>query len=283
LQAGATVIDMYGNEVTKPSASLIDTASTSQVFFAGGSNDHVEGGAGNDLIYMGATLPNSANPVVTQSTLEGLKLMTEDDENALVDSSNISLTSISTPTQNIADYANAGTGDDLVFGEDGTDVLYGNAGNDKLFGGADNDAVRGGDGNDLLSGGAANDVLRGDAGSDVFKWSLGDQGTAGAPARDIIVDFNNVKAGNAKGDVDQLDLRDLLQGENSGTLTQYLHFEKSGSDTIVHISSKGEFSGANWGSKEDQVITLQGTDLTALGNDQAIITNLLNNGKLITD
>ncbi|WP_373973954.1 Ig-like domain-containing protein [Chitinibacter sp. SCUT-21] len=283
LQAGDSVKDMYGNVVSKPTASLVDTESTSQVFFAGASNDHVEGGAGNDLIYMGETLPNSANPSVTQATLLGLTVMTTDSESALVDTSNTSLTSISTPTQNIADYSNAGSGDDVVFGEGGTDVLYGNSGDDKLFGGLDNDALRGGDGKDLLVGGAGNDVLRGDAGSDVFKWTLGDQGTAGAPARDIIMDFNNAKSGNAAGEVDSLDLRDLLQGENSGTLTQYLHFEKSGSDTIVHISSKGEFSGSNWTTKEDQVITLQGVDLTTAGNDQAIIADLLKNGKLITD
>uniref|UniRef100_UPI002356C294 type I secretion C-terminal target domain-containing protein n=2 Tax=Chitinibacter TaxID=230666 RepID=UPI002356C294 len=283
LQAGATVKDMYGNEVTKPTAALVTTDGVDQVFFAGASNDHVEAGSGNDLIYMGDTLPNSANPAVTQATLLGLTVMTTDDEKALVDSANASLTSISTPTQNIADYANAGSGDDIVFGEKGTDVLYGNSSNDKLYGGVDNDALRGGDGNDLLEGGAGHDVLRGDAGSDVFKWTLGDQGTAGTPARDIIMDFNNARAGNAAGDVDKLDLRDLLQGENSNNITQYLHFEKSGTDTIVHISSKGEFSGSNWVAKEDQVITLQGVDLTTAGNDQAIIQDLIKTGKLLVD
>ena len=74
-------------------------------------------------------------------------------------------------------------------------------------------------------------------------------------------------------------------------LSNYLHFEKSGSDTIVHISSNGGFAsdthtigGAFSTGSEDQKITLQNVDLTVgFSTDQQIIQDLLNKGKLITD
>ena len=88
-----------------------------------------------------------------------------------------------------------------------------------------------------------------------------------------------------------LDLRDLLQGETlsgsaSGNLTSFLHFEQSGSNTLIQISSGGGFVGGFNAGKIDQTIVLQNTDLTssgALTTDQQIIQDLLNKSKLIVD
>ena len=136
---------------------------------------------------------------------------------------------------------------------------------------------------DTLIGGAGNDTLSGLAGADTFKWNLTDRGTTGSPARDRITDFDSVING------DKLDLRDLLQGESHagtdpGNLDDFLHFEKSGSDTIVHVSSTGGFASGFSAAADDQVITLTGVDLvTGFANDNAIITDLLSKSKLITD
>ncbi|QLI81393.1 retention module-containing protein [Chitinibacter fontanus] len=290
--AGTTVDLMLGayfdqNGLPVGSSQQVKTtAGIDQVFSSGSSNDYIDAGAGNDVIFLGETQPNNTSDK-SQSFILADGLMNvalgADNSNQLMLTTKHELSSAAKTSAEWADIAHGGAGDDTIYGQGGTDMLFGGTGNDKLFGGVSADGLRGGEGNDLLVGGQGDDVLRGDVGSDVFKWNLGDQGTAGAPARDIIMDFNNAKSGNVAGDVDKLDLRDLLQGENSGTLTQYLHFEKSGSDTIVHVSSKGEFSGSNWAVKEDQIITLQGVDLTTAGNDQAIINDLLKNGKLITD
>ena len=86
-------------------------------------------------------------------------------------------------------------------------------------------------------------------------------------------------------------MRDLLQGENSGNLANFLHFELVGSDTRVHISSAGGFSGdshnvggAYSSGQEEQTILLQGIDLIgSFTTDQQVIQDLLNKGKLITD
>src|SRR5690606_8604738 len=77
---------------------------------------------------------------------------------------------------------------------------------------------------------AGSDVLVGTLGADTFKWNLNDQGAAGAP-EDQVIGFNA-----NQGDV--LNLADLLQGESSETLTDYLHFTSDGTHTTVHISTQ---------------------------------------------
>ncbi|MDP8568179.1 Ig-like domain-containing protein, partial [Methylophilus aquaticus] len=180
------------------------------------------------------------------------------------------------------------SGNDIIYGFDGNDTLNGGAGNDILRGGAGNDTLNGNEGNDILIGGKGNDTLTGGVGVDVFKWDSGDEGVAGNPARDTITDFN--KATVAQGG-DVLDIRDLLQGENPNNLQNYMHFEKSGSDTIVHISSNGGFasdahtvSGSFSSGNTTQQIVLSGVDLTSgQSSDAAIINNLLSQQKLIVD
>ncbi|RYF72927.1 MAG: type I secretion C-terminal target domain-containing protein, partial [Comamonadaceae bacterium] len=157
---------------------------------------------------------------------------------------------------------------------------------------------------DVISGGPGNDTLiGGDAGEnfvDVFVWSLGDQGAAGTPAVDTIQNFETAAAGSNTAGGDVLDLRDLLQGEHvgpsngAGNLADYVHFEISGGNTIIHISHTGGFAadshfvGAAYTSgTETQQIVLSGVDLQSLYSgattDQQIITQLLNNNKLIVD
>lgn len=184
------------------------------------------------------------------------------------------------------------SGDDNLVGTAQADVIYAGQGNDTVAAGAGNDLVYGGDGDDRLSGGAGNDLLLGGPGSDVFAWSLGDQGTGGvggAAAVDVIRDFDG-RAPSAGGDV--LDLRDLLQGENTtggtGNLDKFLHFETAGSDTVIHVSHAGDFDAGGMGT-ETQRIVLQGVDLradlglTAGAGDVEVIAKLLDQNKLIVD
>jgi Ca2+-binding RTX toxin-like protein len=189
------------------------------------------------------------------------------------------------------DSVSGGTGNDIVYGDDGNDVLNGDAGNDVLYGGNGNDTLNGGAGSDTLLGGAGNDTIDagvGDLVTDVIQWQLADAGTKGVPATDTITNFGAATAPTG-GDV--LDLSDLLVGENhnvgTGNLDQYLHFQKSGADTIIHISSLGEFGVSTGGyalAREVQTIVIQGVDLVGIMNtDQQIIQDLLTKGKLVTD
>jgi Ca2+-binding RTX toxin-like protein len=195
-----------------------------------------------------------------------------------------------------------GNGNDVIYGGNGNDTLSASSGSDIFFGGAGNDVINGSAGIDRINGGAGNDTVNGflDNFVDVFTWSLGDQGVAGAPAVDTVQNFAKVAPNNNHNGGDVLDLRDLLIGEHVGAnnavgnLADYLHFEISGSDTIIHVSHTGGFSadshtlGAGYtSSAETQKIVLGGVDLqshySGATTDQQIITQLLNNNKLITD
>ncbi|OYT99462.1 MAG: hypothetical protein CFE40_06340 [Burkholderiales bacterium PBB1] len=190
----------------------------------------------------------------------------------------------------------------LLDGGNGDDTLTGSAGRDILIGGQGKDTLNGGAGDDLIRGGAGHDQLTGGAGHDVFRWSLGDAGTAGGPARDVITDFDNTPHG---GDV--LDLRDLLVGEShaantvalpasiglnnaltitphEGNLANYLHFSAVDGNTVVEISSTGGFASSYSPAAVDQVITLNGLNLVgSFTNDHQVINDLLQRGKLVTD
>ncbi|WP_374498280.1 calcium-binding protein [Vogesella indigofera] len=281
-----TGLDIYAQLQPPSGAStqMVHTASTNQIIDSKGGNDYVEGGAGNDIIYLGDSGSETiAGHAPTQADVLKMGLMTIADLRDLVtDTSDNSLSTAARTydhtanTSGIAwaDLAHGGSGNDVIHGQTGVDLIYGGSGNDTLLGGSGDDGLRGGAGDDLLIGGQGNDVLRGDIGTDIFKWQLGDQGTPGVPARDVVMDFNVAEG-------DKLDLADLLQGENSGNLEQYLHFTASGSDTLVQISSAGAFKDGNYSTATDQQILLKGVALSSLAldtsSDSHIITELLKN------
>ncbi len=169
---------------------------------------------------------------------------------------------------------------DYILGLDGNDTLNdtgNNAGNDVLDGGNGNDTLYGGGGADRLYGGAGTDTLNGGSGADVFAWTLADRGTPGAAPTDTISDFDNGTGG------DQLDLRDLLVGENGGNLSDYLHFTGSGSTTTLSISSTGGFADGFSAGAADQVIQISNVNLVGSMSNDAVIADLINRGKLVVD
>jgi VCBS repeat-containing protein len=129
--------------------------------------------------------------------------------------------------------------------------------------------------NEVFSGGGGeNNILTGGGGEDIFMFTAEDQGTVGTPDNDIITDF-----GDAGADV--LDISDLLVGEESGTLTDYLTVNESGSDVVIEVNPDGA-------SGVTEVITLQNTTLADLGANAAdsqadIINSLVTNGHINVD
>ncbi|MFV1873693.1 MAG: immunoglobulin-like domain-containing protein [Oleiphilus sp.] len=173
------------------------------------------------------------------------------------------------------DTLKGGDDNDQLFGGAGDDSLSGDKGSDTLFGGTGDDSLMGGAGIDLLYGGEGNDSLEGGAGSDTFVWQNGDAGTILNPTLDTISDFSAAAGG------DKLDLSNLLQGEDSGSLTEYLHFDSDGhGGTMVSVDVDGGGS-----FETSQQINLVNVDLTAGGtlSDQDIINNLLANENIIVD
>ncbi|QXO16443.1 beta strand repeat-containing protein [Vibrio ostreae] len=220
---------------------------------------------------------------------------TDSQGNTSVDSNtdllSLGLISTSVPSymvigNNFAETMNGSNNADRIYGLDGDDTINGGAGSDIIRGGEGNDTIDGGDGNDILIGGIGDDTLTGGSGLDLFRWESGDQGSVGAPAIDHITDFNFVPA-SADGDV--LDLVSLLQGEGKigsspGNLTNYLHFEFDGSDTIISVSTTGQFLGGFDTTEVDQQIILDGVDVVgSLSRDQDVIAKLLQQGNLLVD
>jgi Ca2+-binding RTX toxin-like protein len=160
----------------------------------------------------------------------------------------------------------SGTARDGHGGSGSTDLLIsienlrGSETNDILVGSTDDNGLRGEGGDDVLIGGA---------GSDTFEWEFANQGTTLSPAIDTVVDFNSTE--------DKLDLKDLLQGETASSLEDYLHFTYDGTSTTIEVKSHGT------PDQVDQEIVLLNVELTSLGSDTDIISNLISNGKLITD
>ncbi len=183
---------------------------------------------------------------------------------------------------NNADTMNGLGGNDTINGLGGNDTIDAGAGNDTVNGGEGNDTLSGALGTDTISGGAGNDQLFGGADDDTFVWTLADTTAAGIEA-DSVQDF---------GIGDVLNLADLLQGESNtaDALDNYLHFDFVDGNTVISISTQGNFANGNSSGSTvtgtvDQKITLVDLDLTAnlsLTDAQAIQT-LLTNNALITN
>ncbi len=80
-----------------------------------------------------------------------------------------------------------GTGNDVIWTDQGNDTLIGGEGNDWLDGGAGNDTLTGGEGDDILNGGTGNDTLIGGDGNDTFNGGSGDDILRGGLGNDILI------------------------------------------------------------------------------------------------
>ena len=162
-----------------------------------------------------------------------------------------------------------------ITGSGADESIFGTSVSETINGGAGDDTINTGAGNDTLIGGTGNDTLTGGLGADVFKWSFGDQGSLATPAIDHITDFS--KAGG-----DKLNLADLLQGENTGSLNQYLTFATEGDNAVLNVSTTAN------GPVEQKIVFDNYTTVAALeatfsdvsGTD--LIAKMKANGNLIT-
>ncbi|WP_420789361.1 immunoglobulin-like domain-containing protein [Shewanella algae] len=254
--------DTDGNVQTNIDADeLADAILGNEITNMPGS-DTLDGGAGNDIIF---------GDVIRFDGIQGqgynaLKAFIAG-ELGQSDVTDAEIHNYISEHSNLFDKSSANDKGDIIRGGDGSDILFGQGGNDELYGGNGNDMLFGGNGNDLLVGGNGDDWLTGGQGVDTFSWKAGETGT------DHITDFELNK--------DQLNLSDLLLGEEHNSLEQYFEFSVADGNTTISIDADldGEF---------DQHIVLDGVDLFATyGSDESdIINGLLGNsgdGPLIVD
>ncbi|AQS38244.1 putative calcium-binding protein [Shewanella psychrophila] len=223
-------------------------------------DDTVDAAAGNDIIF---------GDLVKFDNIEGQgyaalqKYVAQETNQNIADVSVKDVHEFISATPDLFDVSRTDDGEDTIYGGEGNDLLFGQGGNDVLIGGLGDDILIGGLGDDTLTGGTATN----DIGADTFVWSAGSTGT------DHITDFNLGE--------DKLDLSDLLQGENTGNLGEYLHFTVNNGTTTIEVD-------ANHDGNVGQLIVLDGVDLSnAYGaTDEAIINGLLGSngeGALIID
>ncbi|RXJ73824.1 hypothetical protein CS022_07465 [Veronia nyctiphanis] len=232
----------------------------------GGDNDHVEGGLGNDTIYLGSGSSWQQQNIPPQGVDASLFVTYEDSQLFQGGNEDNTLQHFTSPSW--ADAAHGGQGNDSIFGEADVDLISGGSGNDYLDGGEDDDFLRGGSGDDTIIGGSGDDIMRGDAGNDTFVFSMDDV-IASLLSTDIIVKFDN---DNSDNEVDTLDL---------GNLVNYTADEESPSDISAEFA--GDTLTLNFDTDNDgdidQSIVLEGVNGDI---SQGIVINTLINGKEAT-
>lgn len=170
--------------------------------------------------------------------------------------------------RSLIDNANAGSGNDLLVGNDAANVLMGNAGADTLRGGAGRDTLFGGLGADDLSGGTGDDMIYGNQGTDIIRVGAGDGSDSLWGGQDAdLVDASAADAGQViYGNLGNDDLR----GGSAADLINGGH----GADTIVGGGGADTIVG---GRDDDRLTGGAGADLfvmsRGLDNGQDTITD----------
>ncbi len=153
-------ITTVGFEDEDGGSDVITAGDLNDVLFGGAGDDEIYAGGGHDLVFGdhgmihcegGIFIPKISLPAICEEFLvdfPGLRT--------------VHFEAINTGTI-------TGTGDDLIYGQDGMDMLMGQQGNDVLYGGDDDDILIGGsnvsgalDGDDRLDGGRGHDAIAGD-------------------------------------------------------------------------------------------------------------------------
>ncbi|WP_417662524.1 retention module-containing protein [Pseudomonas sp.] len=218
-------------------------------------NDHLVGGAGDDLIFGDAlnttwiagyetTAPSFQVLISHLTNVNGGTAPSQAQLISFIET-NAEALGLSVPDSGGNDLLEGGSGHDWLFAQGGDDLLIGGIGDDQMFGGL---------------------------GADQFVWNSADQGSG---SHDVVHDFSA-----AEGDA--LDLSSLLVGvvDNSSAaeLSAYLSFAPSGGDTQINISSSGHVADP---ASVDQTVTLANVTLTG-GDSASIIQNMLDNHTLVS-
>ncbi|MGH1461417.1 MAG: retention module-containing protein [Neptuniibacter sp.] len=169
------------------------------------------------------TVTSVTETTVDVETAVNTYTVTEHD-NVVVDTTDTGTTT--TDTQTVTETTDTVTGDDAVLTEtvdalgtfadedvaqaadDQDYTLEGGSGNDVLMGAGGNDILSGGEGDDILFGAGGDDTSTGGEGSDTFLYTDASEGSAD----ETIIDFD---VDDADGDVDTLDLAEVLSGDAS--------------------------------------------------------------------
>ncbi len=160
-----------------------------------------------------------------------------------------------------ADILNGGKGDDALIGGDGSDILKGGKGIDILSGNNGNDILKGGNGNDQLNGGSGNDVLKGGGGDDILIGGNGDDILIGGEGADVFQFYSGQGKNVIEDFEDGTDLLDL-------TIFGFA----DAAEALSHFFERGSASNDVVGFEHnDTIIKIKGLDLADIDAADLII------------
>ena len=172
------------------------------LFWGNAGADHLDGGAGNDLLSYwnsdAAVQVNLATGRVSGGDAEGdtisgfENIFGSSHADTLIGDSGANELKGQGGGDLLAgragdDVLEGGWGNDRLWGGGGNDHLIGDGGNDLLYGHGGDDTLEGGEGADTLAGQAGNDELRGDAGNDRLWGGGGNDTLEGGQGNDLLV------------------------------------------------------------------------------------------------
>ncbi|NDF11890.1 MAG: hypothetical protein EB060_03620 [Proteobacteria bacterium] len=202
----------------RPQGMQIDDIAALQHIYGANRNFH----AGNDLYDINGTEVKSrtiwdAGGVDTISTAnysgdsvidlrEGYKNVTQ------VGPSSASRTNIWLAYGSNIEHAQAGNGNDQVFGNSMSNILNGAGGNDVIRGALGNDTINGNQGNDNLFGGAGDDTIAGGKDNDTIDGFTGIDNLVGNMGDDVIT------GGDGADSIQGNEGNDILSGDNGNDI-----------------------------------------------------------------
>ena len=212
--------------------------------FAGAGSNIVEGGSGSDILQVSIAADSTdtnilngggGDDVARIDTTENLRI----DLDRGTSSHNLQLTDI--------EHVLAGSGNDILIGDNGDNQLTGNAGNDRLIGGL---------GNDDLHGGAGVDTLDGGEGMDTAHYSGSDAG----------VTVNLVDGTSSDGDTLR-SIENIIGSSHSDTLT--------GDDEENRLTGGAGDDTLDGGAGDDYLVGGAGNDtlIAGRGADTLVISD----------
>jgi Ca2+-binding RTX toxin-like protein len=173
-------------------ADLINGGAGTDVITGGAANDTINGGAGADVIHGGTnddTLNSGAGIATATDQVYG------DDGNDIIKAGSGDTGALLDGGAGrdqlygswVANVMNGGDGNDYLSGGGGLDVIHGDAGDDQFKGGAAATRMYGDDGNDSLQGGTGSEFLYGGTGNDRLIGSGGNDYLSGDTGNDTFV------------------------------------------------------------------------------------------------
>ena len=165
-----------GETLTSGHYSFDLAEAENEIFEAGGGDDRIWAGDGDDTVYGGAGHDRSGGG--------------DGDDRIYGESGNDKLSGDAGDDYLRGgtgdDKIGGGTGDDYMRGDSGNDLLWGDEGRDRMLGGDGDDGLGGGEGNDRMFGNDGNDVIGGNEGQDLIRGNAGDDELYGDAGHDLI-------------------------------------------------------------------------------------------------